>query len=245
MKKFLKILLGIVLVAVLGLLIAGWLMNEKLPTSTPTAEADELARKMVASMNPAAWDTTYYVQWSFVGRHHYVWDRGNGQVEVKWADKRVVLQTADQSGRAYEAGQEQSGEAAEKLRKTAWSYFVNDNFWLIAPLKAFDEGTTRAIATTEDGETGLMVSYASGGVTPGDRYLWLLDDNFRPRAYKMWVQIVPVGGLEASWEGWTQLSTGAWAPTSHALKSMSIKIENLRGTHTIEELNLGYDPFAG
>jgi hypothetical protein len=49
-----------------------------------------------------------------------------------------------------------------------------------------DEGTTRSLVKNEDKTNGLLVSYASGGVTPGDAYLWKLDANGLPQSYKMW-----------------------------------------------------------
>jgi hypothetical protein len=30
--------------------------------------------------------------------------------------------------------------------------------------------------------------------------LYLVDENYIPKAWRMWVSIIPVGGIETSWE---------------------------------------------
>ena len=70
-------------------------------------------------------------------------------------------------------------------------------------MKAFDPGTSRALLKLPNGNDGLLVHYNSGGVTPGDTYLWHLDENGLPVAWQMWVGIIPVGGMQFSWEDWT------------------------------------------
>ena len=70
-------------------------------------------------------------------------------------------------------------EQLDVLRGKAYSFFCNDSFWMIAPFKAFDEGVTRTIVMSKEGNQNLLVSYASGGVTPGDSYLWILDKRIK------------------------------------------------------------------
>jgi hypothetical protein len=68
------------------------------------------------------------------------------------------------------------------------------------------------------------VTYTSGGVTPGDSYLWILDENDRPIAWKFWVQKIPIGGLESSWGDWQQYK-GVWLGASHEVGPLEIKLE--------------------
>ena len=95
----------------------------------------------------------------------------------------------------------------------------------------------------EDGSDGLMVSYASGGVTPGDTYLWLLDENGRPTGWKMWVKILPFKGLYTSWADWVTLDTGAQIASMHGIKSFNLPIGNLDSGQTYEELGIE-NPFS-
>ncbi len=88
-----------------------------------------------------------------------------------------------------------------------------------------------------------MVSYTSGGVTPGDSYLWILDENGLPESWKMWVKIIPVGGMEFTWEKWTELSTGAKVATYHHHKLLDLDISNLKAATSLSAFGLQDDPF--
>ncbi|MEM1328468.1 MAG: hypothetical protein AAGI23_21110 [Bacteroidota bacterium] len=241
MKKALKwigIVLGVLIViAVAAVLI----LSEPLPEGEQGEAADALARRVEAAINKEAWDSTRYVQWTFVGIHHYIWDKENHIVDVRWGDNRVLLNPNEISGKVWEDGQEVTGDAASKKVQQAWSFFANDSFWLNAPAKVFDPGTERRLVKIEDGSEALLISYTSGGVTPGDSYLWLLDENDLPKAWKMWVKVVPIKGLENSWEGWTTLSTGAKIATAHSV--VPVTITNLEAGQSLGELGLEEDMF--
>jgi hypothetical protein len=81
------------------------------------------------------------------------------------------------------------------MLKKGNDYFNNDSFWLIAPFKLRDAGTTRSIVMQDN--QALMITYALS--TPGDSYVWFVE-NYMPKAWRMWVSIIPVGGLETTWE---------------------------------------------
>lgn len=240
MSNWIKIPLILFAILLLGIVVSGWIAHQPLPQGTSGPAADALARKMETALNKAAWDTTRYVRWSFRGVHNYVWDRQTDWVEVTWDDYRVLLHTTDRTGRVYENGQLITDSAAEPLLESAWSYFANDSFWLVAPYKAFDPGTTRELVTQPDGEESLLVSYTSGGVTPGDSYLWLLEPDGRPRAWQMWVGIIPIGGLEVAWSGWQTTTTGAVLASTHPAALFTLELTGIRTGQTPEQV--GADP---
>lgn len=244
MRKILKwsaIIVGIVAVA--GLVI-GFVLHEPEPKGKDTSEADVLAEKMMSSVNKVAWDTTGAVSWTFMGMNKYLWDKKRDFVRVSYGDTEVLLNTRTQDGVAYRSGTRLEGDEAKAALERAWSSFCNDSFWLNAVVKAKDPGTERSIVELEDGRVGLKVSYTSGGVTPGDSYVWLLDDDHRPTSFKMWVQIIPVGGLEVSWENWAQLSTGAWIAQNHRASKMDVSVTHLKGTADLLQMTDGKDVFA-
>jgi hypothetical protein len=230
------LILGIVAVALLL-----YSMNEPRPKGTPGPEADALARSMEAAVNKEAWDRTGAVRWSFFEQHHYVWDRQRGLVELEWGESRALFRTADQTGRVWSKGEEQSPEDAEEALRTAYSYWINDSFWLNPVVKFFDPGVERSLVKLEDGRSALLVSYTSGGVTPGDAYLWIPSESGLPAAWRMWVQIIPVGGIEVTWEGWKELSTGAMVATEHeGWGRLMTFITDVEGAENLEAL--GVDP---
>jgi hypothetical protein len=73
------------------------------------------------------------------------------------------------------------------------------------------------------------VTYTSGGSTPGDSYLWLLDNNFKPKAFKMWTSILPIDGIESSWTDWITTESGAQLPTFHKFLVFGLEITDIKG----------------
>ncbi|HMQ46281.1 MAG TPA: hypothetical protein PKA00_01435 [Saprospiraceae bacterium] len=245
MKKSIKWLSGIAIGVLLLGLVAFKYLDVPKPDTVATPEADELALQMFEAINKAAWDTTHYVGWTFRDNRHFVWDKFAQKVQVQWEDYKVVIHTDRPEGRAFQNGAELKDEAQRNAVDKAWSLFCNDSFWLNAPAKAFDPGTKRSLVDLEEGGTGLMVEYSSGGVTPGDSYLWILDENYLPKAWRMWVSIMPVGGVETSWESWTTISTGAKLAEKHIFQgnSNTLIISNIRGGATLASIGVEKDPF--
>src|SRR6185503_15420250 len=221
MKRILKILGGVIAVLA-ALVIALLIAVHHRPTPTTTGpDADALARTMLKSVDADAWARTGAVRWRFFN-HQHLWDRTRGFERVRWGKHEVLLDLATREGRTREGGREITERSEHaRLLEEAYAYFINDMFWLNPVVKAFDPGTSRAIGRL-DGKRVLLVSYASGGLTPGDRYLWILDDHGRPERWRLWVKILKVGGVEITWQGWTKLATGAWVSTEHRLLGLDL-----------------------
>lgn len=230
-KKLLKIIL-----TSLGVLLAiGQLyalsIHQSLPKGTQGPEAEALAHKMLKAINHKDYKTTRFLEWSFRNNtHHYKWDKKKGIVEVRWSDNRVLLNLAKPGkSKVFQKDQELKGEKVESLVEKAIEKFNNDSFWLVAPFKVFDKGTSRSIVPLDDGSKGLLVTYSEGGSTPGDSYLWKLNPNGFPNAFQMWVKIIPIGGLEASWDDWILTDTGAYLPKSHKFGPITMGLGNVKG----------------
>ncbi len=227
-----------------SLLLSALACGVPLPQGTTGPDADALARQMVDAVNHEAWAQTGAVRWTFSGKHEHLWDRERHLSRVRWKDREVLVDLTQRVGRAWEDGVEVTGDDAQELVDAAWGYWVNDAFWLNPVVKAFDDGVTRYRVTTEGEGTALLVSYASGGATPGDSYLWILDEAHRPIAWRMWVSILPIDGVHTTWEGWVQLDTGAWVATAHSLGPLTLEITDVAGASMLAELEPGPDPFA-
>jgi len=230
LKKLLKILGGLFLLVLLAFLILYLIYNKPLPEGQTGTEADALAEKMLKAINYETYKNTRFLEWSFVGgSHKYKWDKTNGTVEVSWDDYKVDLNLGNtEDSFVSKGGAIISAKESQKTINKAWDFFNNDSFWLVAPFKVFDEGTTRSIVKLEDGSEALLVNYSSGGSTPGDSYLWRLLPNGFPESYKMWTQVIPIGGIEATWDDWKIMENGLALPATHKMGPVTMNMGDLK-----------------
>lgn len=245
MKKALKII-GIVLASLFAIgIIAGLLLNQPKPEGQKPEKADKVAQKMLNTLNYEAYQNTQYLTWTFAGIHHYVWDKKEKIVAVSWDENKVVLNTENlEEAVAFKEGKELKEPEKTDLVNSAWAFFCNDSFWLVAPYKVFDSGVKRSLVMGENKTPNLLVEFASGGVTPGDAYLWQLDSTYMPIAYQMWVSIIPIGGLKATWGKWTTTSSGAILPQQHKIGFMTIPITEIKAGNSLAAIGWNENPFA-
>lgn len=230
-RKLIKLLAALVILLLVGAIVIYVIYNEPLPTGQTGPDADALAHKMLNAVNEDAFNNTRYLEWTFRnGDHSYKWDKTMGKVKVSWNDKRVELDLVKpEESKVFENSSELTNESSRKkaINKSV-KLFNNDSFWLVAPFKVFDKGVERGLVKLDDGSEALLVTYSSGGSTPGDSYLWKLQPNGFPASFKMWVKIIPIGGLEASWDDWQITKSGAFLPKTHTLGPMKLDMGNVR-----------------
>ena len=231
LKKIFKFFGILLLLGIIAFGVVYYLYNEPLPTGESGPEADALANRMLDALNYNNYKNTAILEWSFRGgSHSYQWNKQKNEVSVSWDDYTVALDLINTgSSIAYQDGERLNYEESQSLITDAQSYFNNDSFWLVAPFKVFDSGTERKLIQLEDGSEGLLVTYTKGGDTPGDTYLWILERSGIPKSFKLWVQILPIGGLEATWDGWSKTETGVLLPASHSLGPITFKMLEVRG----------------
>lgn len=243
--KYLKYGLGIVVGLILLIVIVVRLtIHEPRPDIIEDKNAELLAEQMLSAVNKTAWDSLSYVQWSFRGEHHYIWDKIKNDALVSWDDYEVHLDPDQVSGKAYKSGALLEGKDHDSAIQDAWSYWCNDMFWFAAPFKIRDKGVELKVARDQDGQEGLLVSYSSGGVTPGDSYLWFLGQDGLPSGFKMWVKIIPIGGVYTSWENWKKLPGGAQVASLHQGNAdfLRLEITNIKGGQNWSDLGLTEGP---
>ncbi|MFB9058150.1 hypothetical protein ACFFU9_15505 [Mariniflexile ostreae] len=235
LKKTIKIIAGIVVFLTLpSVLLFGFVYfkyNEDLPVGTSGEQADSLAQSMLESLDYEAYKNTNYLEWTFKNRRHYKWHKNKNTCTVYWKDYKATLDLNNhKESKAYVHNFKAEGQKRIELIDTALEYFNNDSFWVVAPYKIFDSGVKRTLVKDNYGNDALLVTYTQGGTTPGDSYLWQFDTNGRPKSFKMWVSILPIGGLEASWNDWETTESGAWLPTLHRFLFMGLQISHIKGT---------------
>lgn len=243
--KKLGIGLGIVILSILVIIIsAGVFLHESRPEGQAGAKADELASQMMEAVDCAAWDTLEVISWNFGGRNQHLWDKNRHLDRLIYGEYEVLIDLNSRWGIVKKNGQRVDDSKARKILDKAWASWANDSFWLNPVCKAFDEGTDRYLVDIEGEESAVMVSYRSGGVTPGDSYLWILDKNFRPKKWKMWVKIIPIGGVASTWENWQTLYNGAQVASTHAMSFGDFQLELTQiNAGTAEKMYSDGDPF--
>lgn len=215
-----------------------------LPAATPGPGAEALARRMNAAVNAEAWARTGAIRWTARDGARHLWDRRRNFARYEKGGLRVLIDLGTRRGRAWRDGRPLSGDASRRALDLAWRRWVNDSFWLNPIPKVFDEGVRRGLARDDAGRDALLVTYTTGGVTPGDRYLWIVDDTGLPRAWRLWVSVIPIPGVEATWEGWITLPTGARIATRHNLVGVTISFTGIAAAETLDALEGPADPFA-
>ncbi|NRD20392.1 hypothetical protein HNV08_10075 [Winogradskyella eckloniae] len=234
LKKILKITVGIIVFFTLpSLLLFGFVYfkyNEDLPTGPQGAAADQLATNMLKSLNEEAYLNTDYIEWTFKDIHHYKWYKLHNTCEVYWDNISVILDFNNPSdSKVFVLEQAYNGIEKQDYITKATNYFNNDSFWLVAPFKVFDPNTERRLIKTKNNKDALLVTYNAGGTTPGDSYLWHFDDEGKPTSYQMWVDIIPIEGLVATWDNWITTETGVQLSTFHKFLFFGIELSSVKG----------------
>lgn len=143
--------------------------------------------------------------------------------EVKWKDKE---------GKDHDVTANLSKPATEGEEKTAFARWVNDSYWLLAPLKIRDQGVKVEAGGPKDmGGTRMEtinLSFEKVGLTPTDRYVLYIDP--ATKLPKAWDYIPAKGdGLQATWEKY-QTFGGLTLATEHNFNGKTIRLADIKVT---------------
>ena len=73
-----------------------------------------------------------------------------------------------------------------------------------------------------------------------------MDENYLPNSYRMWAEIIPIGGAWATWENYEPISTGALISRKHKILSgPELELTDVAGGMSLSDVGLSEDPFAG
>ncbi len=173
-------------------------------------DAQQLAKAVWKASGGENWPKVQELRFAFIVEHEgkevaraeHHWNVAAQTDRVKWKGKDVTVNLAS--------------PAQDEDSKAAYARWVNDSYWLLAPLKALDPGVKlTAEGTKTVGEAHfqlLRLSFAGVGLTPGDQYLWYIDPqtkllrawDYIPSADKVthgsWDRYETFGGLQLSTE---------------------------------------------
>ena len=223
MRVVKKVILALIVISLGLVLVIQWL-SKPLPESITGPEADGLARDVQKALNITGYEALGEIEFSFRD-HHYLWNKREERVLVSWEDYQVDLILSEiENSKVIQGGKDSN---RSDLIEKAKAYFYNDSYWLVAPFKFFDPGVIRSLVQTDNGSKALLITHTSGGVTPGDSYLWYFDENLIPTHFELWVSIIPIKGVSATWSSWVSKQDVLFS-TFHKLGPLEIAIGDLK-----------------
>jgi len=166
-----------------------------LDTVTVDSKADSVAMRLAEAHGARAWASAPMLRFDFAVERagqsgpprRHLWNRETGEYRLEWTEGQdstyvaiLDVRTASgnlASGTVYRNGSELAGAQDSTRRAQAYRAFINDTYWLLAPLKVFDPGVDRsyvADSSTADHDV-LHLRFGDVGLTPGDEY-WMYVD---------------------------------------------------------------------
>lgn len=189
-------------------------------------KADQLARDVWKASGGENWPKVKALRFTFgvegdgktlmSAEHH--WDVAAGTDEVQWKGKDVTVNlmapTQDENGKA------------------AYARWVNDSYWLMAPLKVLDRGVHRKYEGTKEIDGGtfemLRLSFDQIGLTPNDQYILYIDP--KTKLVHSW-DYIPKSDtvMHAMWDNY-QTFGGLTLATEHSFAGKMIRLSNIEVT---------------
>jgi plastocyanin len=151
----------------------------------------------------------------------HAWNVSAGTDEVKWKDKQ---------GKEHQVTANLTAPAPDDESKTAYARWVNDSYWLMAPLKIRDHGVKVEAGGTKDikgvaCET-VRLKFDSVGLTPTDQYVFYIDP--KTKLPVAWDYIPASGdGMQATWEKFQSFG-GLTLATEHNFTGKTIKLADIK-----------------
>jgi hypothetical protein len=190
------------------------------------AKAQQLAHDVWKASGGENWPKITRLQFTFVveqdgnerARVVHDWDVRKGTDHVKWKGKEVTASLANPP-------QDEEGKAA-------YARWVNDSYWLLAPLKVLDPGVKLAHEGTKeiDGTACevLRLSFDQVGLTPTDQYVLYIDP--QTKLLRAWDFVADSGKVTSgTWEKYEDFA-GLQLATEHKFGGSMIRFVDVKAT---------------
>jgi hypothetical protein len=200
-----------------------------LPTGKEGPEAEALADKMIESAGYEKWKTdTSAVIFDFREKETIFYDLKRNLIEVGLADGNEIIQLNRATWKAIvkiKGKKLEGGKKFDEMVATANAKFVNNIFWLNPLYHIRSPGAKRYLVD----KNRLRVTFSSGGVTPGDSYVFTFDEKQnRMVKIEMWVSIIPIKGISATFENYKTFETGVPVAQDHKNGFLNIKLRKIK-----------------
>ena len=185
--------------------------------------AQQLAREVWKASGGENWSKVKEIHFTFIveqdgkqlasAEHH--WNVAAGTDHVKWKGKEVTVNLA--------------APANDEDGKAAYGRWVNDSYWLLAPLKVLDPGVKLTHEGTKDlngtPHEALRLSFEGVGLTPGDQYLLYIDPE--TKLVRAWDYIPsPEKVMHGTWENYKTFG-GLQLSTEHSFEGRTIRFADV------------------
>jgi hypothetical protein len=140
---------------------------------------------------------------------------------VKWKDKQ---------GKDHQVTVNLAAPGSDEEGKAAYARWVNDSYWLLAPLKVRDRGVRVEAGGPKDlkgvaFET-LRLTFSGVGLTPTDQYIFYVDP--KTKLPVAWDYIPASGaGMQATWEKFQSFG-GLNLATEHNFNGKTIRLSGIK-----------------
>ncbi len=219
-------------------------------------KAEEVGRAMIQAMGgTSGWEHARYFRFDFtvvrdgekVASFSHAWDRWNGRYRVEGEDAHGVSWKAyfnvnSRQGDYWVNGAKTEGATRAKGLEDAYSRYINDMYWLLAPWKIFDPGVrlefvgpSRDAAGNECDE--IKISFDGVGLTPKDVY-WM-DIDRASHLLTQW-KFVLNGGNDpptvVAWKEWKKFGPISLSVSKPFVsKAAEIRFENIQVSESPNE----------
>ena len=189
-------------------------------------KAQQLAKDVWKASGGENWGKVKEMRFTFVveqdGKQlnsaEHEWNVAGGTDRVKWKGKDVTVNLA--------------APAQDEEGKAGYARWVNDSYWLLAPLKILDPGVNLAYEGSKEMDGAncevLHVSFAQVGLTPGDQYRLYIDP--ATKLVKAWDYIPKADTtMHGSWEKYETFG-GLKLATEHNFEGKMIRFADVKVT---------------
>lgn len=186
-------------------------------------KAQQLAQEVWKASGGENWSKVSELRFTFIveqdGKQlahvEHQWNLVTGTDHVRWKGKDVTVNLAT--------------PAQDEEGKGAYARWVNDSYWLLAPLKVLDPGVklkhegNKEIAGTSC--EVLRLSFEQVGLTPSDQYVLYIDP--QTKLVRAWDYIAKEGApMHGTWEKYETFE-GLKLATEHSFEGKMIRFAEI------------------
>jgi hypothetical protein len=214
----------------IAILVSLFVFTAAARAADPSADkGEQMANDLWKASGGENWAKVKEVHFTFVVEQEgktlfsaqHVWNVPAGTDEVKWKDKQ---------GKEHQVTANLTAPASDEEAKTAYGRWVNDSYWLLAPLKIHDQGVKVEAGEPKDMKgvacETIRLKFEKVGLTPTDQYVFYIDPKTKlPMA---WDYIPASGeGMQATWEKFQSFG-GLNLATEHNFNGKTIKLADIK-----------------